>query len=62
MAPVVHTSSGRLRGVPEKSVLAFRGIPYAQPPIGPLRFRPPHKPVRLGGVREAYTYGPRRCR
>jgi para-nitrobenzyl esterase len=44
MAPVVHTGSGRIRGMYEEGVLAFRGIPYAQPPLGPLRFRPPHKP------------------
>ena len=58
MAPVVHTSSGRLRSVPEEGVLVFRGIPYAQPPIGPLRFRPPHKPATWEGIREASTYGP----
>jgi hypothetical protein len=39
-------------------VLAFRGIPYAQSPVGPLRFRPPHKPVAWDGVRDACTYGP----
>ena len=58
MAHVVKTRSGRMRGVHEEGVLAFRGIPYAQPPIGPLRFRPPHKPVAWDGVREACTYGP----
>jgi para-nitrobenzyl esterase len=58
MVHVVTTSAGRLRGIPEEGVLVFRGIPYAQPPIGPLRFRPPHKPVAWDGVREAYTYGP----
>jgi para-nitrobenzyl esterase len=58
MAPVVHTSSGRLRSVPEEGVLVFRGIPYAQPPIGPLRFRPPHKLATWDGIREASTYGP----
>jgi para-nitrobenzyl esterase len=58
MAPVVHTSAGRIRGVPEDGVLVFRGIPYAQPPIGPLRFRPPHKPAAWEGIREAHTYGP----
>jgi para-nitrobenzyl esterase len=58
MAPVVHTGSGRMRGMHEEGVLAFRGIPYAQPPLGSLRFRPPHKPVAWGGVREAHTYGP----
>ena len=58
MVPVVKTGSGWIRGVEEEGVLAFRGIPYAQPPIGPLRFRPPHKPVAWDGVREACTYGP----
>jgi len=58
MAHVVNTSSGRMRGVPEEGVLVFRGIPYAQPPVGPLRFRPPHKPAAWDGVRDASTYGP----
>ena len=40
MTPVVNTSSGRIRGVHEEGVLAFHGIPYAQPPVGPLRFCP----------------------
>jgi para-nitrobenzyl esterase len=42
----------------EEGVLACRGIPYAQPPVGPLRFRPPLKPVAWDGVRDACTYGP----
>src|SRR5262245_27222265 len=58
MTQVVSTSAGRLRGIPEEGVLVFRGIPYAQPPVGPLRFRPPHKPVAWDGVRDACTYGP----
>jgi len=40
MAPVVKTGSGRMHGVHKEGVLAFRAIPDAQPPIGPLRFRP----------------------
>jgi para-nitrobenzyl esterase len=58
MTHVVHTGFGRICGRPEEGVLAFRGIPYAQPPIGPLRFRPPQKPAAWSGVREAFTYGP----
>jgi para-nitrobenzyl esterase len=58
MVPVVKTSSGWIRGVHEEGVLAFRGIPYAQPPVGPLRFRPPHKPLLWDGARDACTYGP----
>src|SRR5262245_2371601 len=58
MAHVVNTGSGGIGGMQEEGVLAFRGIPFAQPPIGSLRFRPPHKPVAWGGVRDARTYGP----
>src|SRR5688572_2279447 len=58
VAHVVKTGSGRIRGVHEEGVLSFRGIPYAQPPIGPLRFRPPQKPLAWGGVRDACSCGP----
>jgi carboxylesterase type B len=44
MAHVVHTSSGRICGVPEEEVLVFRSIPYAQPPNGS---RPLFNGVRL---------------
>ena len=36
--PVVSTSAGRVRGRIEKGIAVFRGIPFAKPPIGPLRF------------------------
>lgn len=58
MIPVVKTSSGWLRGLHEEGVLAFHGIPYAQPPVGPLRFCPPQPRLPWEGVREAYAYGP----
>jgi carboxylesterase type B len=58
MRHVIKTGSGWMRGVHGEGVLAFRGIPYAQPPIGPLRFRPPHKPMAWDGVRDTCTYGP----
>ena len=44
--PVVETTSGTVRGYyPEPDLRAFLGIPYAQPPIGSRRFRPP-EPVK----------------
>ena len=40
-APIVRTRHGAVRGAREEGIFAFRGIPYAEPPVGPLRFRPP---------------------
>jgi para-nitrobenzyl esterase len=52
------TSFGRLRGAIDEGVLAFRGIPYAQPPIGPLRFAPPARLEGWSGTRSADRFGP----
>ena len=56
--PVVEIRSGRLRGVEGRGVLAFRGIPYAAPPVGKLRFRAPEPPAPWAGVRDARVSGP----
>ena len=55
---VVETSSGRLEGEAQGDVLVFRGIPFAKPPVGPLRFRPPEPPEPWTGIRDATTFGP----
>ena len=39
--PVVKTRQGYIRGVDENGIAVFKGIPYAQPPVGSLRYRPP---------------------
>ena len=56
--PVVSTSAGRVRGRIEKGIAVFRGIPFAKPPIGPLRFQAPEPPAPWDGVREAAEFGP----
>ena len=56
--PVVSTSAGRVRGRIEKGVAVFRGIPFAKPPIGPLRFQAPESPAPWDGVRDAAEFGP----
>ncbi|MEU4657670.1 carboxylesterase family protein [Streptomyces sp. NPDC023723] len=56
--PVVGTPYGAVRGRWERGVAVFRGIPYAAPPFGPRRFRPPVPPDRWDGVREAAAFGP----
>jgi para-nitrobenzyl esterase len=55
---VVETSAGRLQGASERGVHVFRGVPYAAPPAGPLRFRPPQRPAPWPGVRDATRNGP----
>jgi para-nitrobenzyl esterase len=57
MQPVVETGLGRLRGVERDGVLVFRGVPYARPPVGALRLRPPEEPEPWGGVRSATQVG-----
>lgn len=56
----VRTTSGRVSGVPgrRRDVTVFRGIPYAAPPIGDLRWRPTQPPEPWDGVRECRTFGP----
>lgn len=56
--PEVRVAAGALRGGREAGVAVFRGIPFAEPPVGALRFAAP-RPVRgWSGVREAVSYGP----
>jgi carboxylesterase type B len=57
---VVTISDGQIKGHPDGEVTAFLGIPYAQPPTGPLRWAPPHPPAKWSGVFDAATFG-KRC-
>lgn len=56
--PEVHAAAGRLRGSREAGLAVFRGIPFAEPPIGALRFAAPRPARGWNGVREAVSYGP----
>nr|WP_241979289.1 carboxylesterase family protein [Cryobacterium sinapicolor] len=48
----VRVTGGIVRGVDAEGILAWRGIPYAAPPVGDLRFRAPQPVVPWEGVRE----------
>lgn len=58
MEPIVETSYGRLRGLREHGLFKFRGVPYARPPIGALRFRAPKRAQPWAGERAATRFGP----
>lgn len=55
-APSVRTRLGLLRGENQNGVRVFRGVPFAAPPVGPLRFRPPVAMSPWTGEREATRF------
>jgi para-nitrobenzyl esterase len=57
---VAETAYGKVRGAEiADGVLAWRGIPYAAPPVGESRLRPPRPPEPWPGIRDALEYGNR---
>lgn len=54
----IDIAAGRIRGTREGDVCAFHAVPYAAPPIGPLRFAAPQEPVPWSGVRDCTRPGP----
>lgn len=57
--PTIATvETGQLKALEAKGVLAFKGIPYAAPPVGALRWKAPVRAARWAGIRDASAYGP----
>ncbi|XP_070551710.1 acetylcholinesterase-like [Ptychodera flava] len=66
--PLVEIKTGTLIGTAvefshadvdiDRTVNVFRGIPYAEPPVGNLRFRPPQSKTAWHGVHDARDFGP----
>ena len=53
----VTIDTGTLHGASAEGVLSWKGIPFAAPPLGPLRWRAPQPAAHWNGVREANAYG-----
>jgi para-nitrobenzyl esterase len=54
---IACTQSGAVRGVIEGNIRAFRGVPFAAPPVGNLRWKAPASPLAWQGVRDASAFG-----
>ena len=55
---MAHTNLGDLVGAPRGGVIQFRGVPYAEPPVGALSFAPPQAISPWSGIRDATGHGP----
>ncbi|HYB30043.1 MAG TPA: carboxylesterase family protein [Solirubrobacteraceae bacterium] len=58
VVPIVSTASGTVRGVAVSGGYEFLGLPYAAPPTGNLRWRPPQPPAGWKGIRDATQFAP----
>ena len=56
---LVKVDTGRVKGTVNNDVAAFKGIPFAAPPVGALRWQAPRPAPPWKGVREAVEFGPR---
>ncbi len=56
-APLVTISGGRIAGEEHSGVRSFKGIPFAAPPVGDLRWKPPQPVKPWDGVRDCEKFG-----
>src|SRR6185503_7347723 len=57
-APTVKVETGQVSGVIEGPAVVYRGIPYAAPPVGALRWAPPQRATAWSGMRDGSAFGP----
>ena len=56
--PIVDAPAGAMQGQADGALRVFKGIPYAQPPVGAARWTPPKPLERWQGTRQATEFGP----
>jgi para-nitrobenzyl esterase len=57
-APQVQTGNGILEGINESGIKVFKGVPFAAPPVGNLRWAAPQPVQKWDGIRKADEFGP----
>ena len=55
-APVVKVADGEVQGIAADGVAVFKGLPFAAPPVGDLRWRAPQPPTKWPGVRQGTVF------
>lgn len=58
LSPEVSTLSGKIVGVDASGIYIFKGIPFAEPPVGNLRWKEPKPAPKWDGVKKAIDFGP----
>jgi para-nitrobenzyl esterase len=56
--PTIKIKTGLVEGLYQKSIAVFKGVPYAKPPVGDLRWRPPQPAEPWSGTFKAHKFGP----
>ncbi len=57
-AQSIDTPAGKLKGTTSGAITAYKGIPYALPPVGGRRWQPPVPAPKWNDVRDAGAFGP----
>ncbi len=57
VTPIVETVAGKVQGVMDDDIMAFKGVRYAAPPVGDLRFKPTQPAEAYKGVQDATALG-----
>src|SRR6516162_2965796 len=57
MNAIVTTTYGKLEGLDQDGLVVFKGVPFAEPPVGSRRWLAPQKPSAWNGIRDAYNFG-----
>ena len=55
---LVKVTGGIIQGIVEDNMMIFKGIPFAAPPVGDLRWKAPQPVIAWEGVRDASKFGP----